>query len=225
MININNLCVSLPSKSGRVNILRGVSFAVAAAETIALTGPSGSGKSTLLMVMAGLEPATAGQVLIGGKNYATMDEAALTKFRGAHIGIVFQSFHLIAGMTARENIMLPLELAQVSPPEAQIRADQLLADVGLAARAAHYPTQLSGGEQQRVAIARALIAKPPVLLADEPTGNLDQATGDLILDLLMKLTEQYKTTLFLITHDSKVAARCDRRIEIRDGMILDGSSK
>ncbi|MBE8190850.1 MAG: ABC transporter ATP-binding protein [Alphaproteobacteria bacterium] len=225
MININNLCVSLPSKSGRVNILRGVSFAVAAAETIALTGPSGSGKSTLLMVMAGLEPATAGQVLIGGKNYATMDEAALTKFRGAHIGIVFQSFHLIAGMTARENIMLPLELAQVSPPEAQIRADQLLADVGLAARAAHYPAQLSGGEQQRVAIARALIAKPPVLLADEPTGNLDQATGDLILDLLMKLTEQYKTTLFLITHDSKVAARCDRRIEIRDGMILDGSSK
>ncbi len=225
MININNLCVSLPSKSGRVNILRGVSFAVAAAETIALTGPSGSGKSTLLMVMAGLEPATAGQVLIGGKNYATMDEAALTKFRGAHIGIVFQSFHLIAGMTARENIMLPLELAQVSPPAAQSRADQLLADVGLAARAAHYPAQLSGGEQQRVAIARALIAKPPVLLADEPTGNLDQATGDLILDLLMKLTEQYKTTLFLITHDSKVAARCDRRIEIRDGMILDGASK
>ena len=220
MIELEDIYVSLPLPAARVNILRGVNLQVAAGEKLALMGPSGSGKSTLLMVMAGLEPPTAGRITIAAQDYADMDEAACTRFRGAHIGIVFQSFHLIGGMTALENVLLPLELStQTGRADIEERAVQLLDDVGLAHRAHHYPLQLSGGEQQRVAIARALITHPPVLLADEPTGNLDQDTGAAILALLMDLTNRYNTTLVVITHDAQVAARCDRIVEIRDGCI------
>jgi putative ABC transport system ATP-binding protein len=190
---------------------------VAPGEAVGLIGPSGSGKTTLLMVLAGLEPATSGLVQIAGHDYGQMNEDALARFRRTHVGIVFQSFHLVPTMTALENVMLPLELA--SQPEAPERAAQMLAEVGLADRHDHYPTQMSGGEQQRVALARALVANPPVLFADEPTGNLDQKTGQAVMDLILGLAKTRGTTLVLITHDKALAQRCDRTLTMQDGRL------
>ena len=218
MIETQNLTVTLPSRAGEVNILRGVDLSVAGGETVGLIGPSGSGKTTLLMVLAGLEPATGGQVMVADRAYQQMSEDDLARFRRTHIGIVFQSFHLVPTMTALENVMLPLELAGLD--DAQAKAEAMLGEVGLAARHDHYPAQMSGGEQQRVALARALVADPPVLFADEPTGNLDQKTGTAIMDLILGLAKSRNTTLFLITHDSALAARCDRTLKMQDGILL-----
>ncbi|MBT7642964.1 MAG: ABC transporter ATP-binding protein [Rhodobiaceae bacterium] len=217
MIEVQNLTVTLPSRAGDVNILRGLDVTVAPGEAVGLIGPSGSGKTTLLMVLAGLEPATSGLVQIAGHDYVQMNEDALARFRRTHVGIVFQSFHLVPTMTALENVMLPLELA--SQPEAPERAAQMLAEVGLADRHDHYPTQMSGGEQQRVALARALVANPPVLFADEPTGNLDQKTGQAVMDLILGLAKTRGTTLVLITHDKALAQRCDRTLTMQDGRL------
>ena len=217
MIETKNLKVTLPSRAGDVNILRGVDLAVRAGETVGLIGPSGSGKTTLLMVLAGLEPATSGMVNIAENDFGQMSEDDLARFRRTHIGIVFQSFHLVPTMTALENVMLPLELAGRSGAEEKARA--MLDEVGLGERYDHYPAQMSGGEQQRVALARALVADPPVLFADEPTGNLDQKTGVAIMDLILGLAKSRGTTLFLITHDSALAQRCDRTLMMQDGAL------
>jgi putative ABC transport system ATP-binding protein len=217
MIEVQNLTVTLPSSAGDVNILRGLNVTIAPGEAVGLIGPSGSGKTTLLMVLAGLEPATSGAVHIAGHDYANMSEDDLARFRRSHVGIVFQSFHLVPTMTALENVMLPLELA--SQAEAPARAAKILAEVGLADRHDHYPTQMSGGEQQRVALARALVANPPVLFADEPTGNLDQKTGQAVMDLILGLAKERGTTLVLITHDKNLAQRCDRTLTMRDGRL------
>tara|TARA_B110000971_G_scaffold200539_1_gene218669 strand:+ start:5826 stop:6497 length:672 start_codon:yes stop_codon:yes gene_type:complete len=220
MIEVQNLTVTLPSRAGDVNILRGLDVTIAPGEAVGLIGPSGSGKTTLLMVLAGLEPATSGTVHIAGHDYGQMNEDALARFRRSHVGIVFQSFHLVPTMTALENVMLPLELAR--QPEAPTRAAQMLAEVGLADRHDHYPTQMSGGEQQRVALARALVANPPVLFADEPTGNLDQKTGQAVMDLILGLAKTRGTTLVLITHDKVLAQRCDRTLTMQDGRLTAG---
>ena len=217
MIRIENLHVTLPSRAGDVNILRGIDLNVPAGQKLGLIGPSGSGKSTLLMVLAGLEPPTSGQIEVAGHEYTKMSEDDLARFRRQHIGIVFQSFHLVPTMTAMENVALPLELAGLG--DGFEVAAALLDEVGLGHRLDHYPAQMSGGEQQRVAIARALSANPPVLFADEPTGNLDQATGQVIMNLLVKLAEARQTTLVLITHDPELAQRCDVVATMRDGKI------
>ena len=219
MIQVDNLEVTLPSRAGKVNILRGIDLQVAAGEKLGIIGPSGSGKTTLLMVLAGLEPPSKGHVSVAGHDYGAMDEDALARFRRHHVGIVFQSFHLVPTMTARENVALPLELA--GEKNAAARAAELLNEVGLGARLSHYPMQLSGGEQQRVALARALAANPQVLFADEPTGNLDQSTGEQIMGLILSLAEVRGTTLVLITHDRDLAQRCDRVVTMRDGCISD----
>ncbi len=221
MIEVQDLTVTLPSRAGDVNILRGLDVTIKAGETVGLIGPSGSGKTTLLMVLAGLEPATSGLCRVAGHDYGTMSEDDLARFRRTHVGIVFQSFHLVPTMTALENVALPLELA--GDAAAQTRAAQMLGEVGLSDRHDHYPSQMSGGEQQRVALARALVANPPVLFADEPTGNLDQKTGAAIMDLILGLAKTRGTTLVLITHDSALAQRCDRMLTMRDGK-LDGGA-
>ncbi|MFZ0348231.1 MAG: ATP-binding cassette domain-containing protein, partial [Pseudolabrys sp.] len=190
-------------------------------EAIGLVGPSGSGKSTLLMVMAGLERADTGTVAVAGKNLSNLDEDALARFRGRHIGIVFQSFHLIPTMTALENVAVPLELAGIA--DASVRASEELAAVGLSERLDHYPAELSGGEQQRVAVARALAPDPAIVVADEPTGNLDEDTGKQIIDLLFAGHTRRKTTLVLVTHDATLAARCARVVRLRSGRV-DGVS-
>ena len=215
MIETENLTVTLPSRAGDVNILRGIDLSVAAGETVGLIGPSGSGKTTLLMVLAGLEPPTGGFVAVAGCDYGAMSEDDLARFRRTHIGIVFQSFHLVPTMTALENTALPLELA--GEKDCRARAAAILEEVGLADRYDHYPAQMSGGEEQRVALARAMVADPPVLFADEPTGNLDQATGQAIMDLILGLAKARGTTLVLITHDAALAARCDRTVTMRAG--------
>jgi len=217
MIDIENLRVTLPSRAGNVNILRGLDLHISKGQKCGLIGPSGSGKSTLLMVLAGLEPPTSGRVEVAGQDYGLMSEDDLARFRRQHVGIVFQSFHLVPTMTAKENVALPLELSGRSDGF-QVAAE-LLEEVGLGHRLDHYPAQMSGGEQQRVALARALAANPPVLFADEPTGNLDQATGQAIMDLLMRLADERGTTLVLITHDPELAARCDTVVSMRDGKI------
>ena len=217
MIQIENLHVTLPSLAGAVNILRGIDLQVSAGQKLGLIGPSGSGKSTLLMVLAGLEPPTSGRVDVAGRDYRQMSEDELARFRRQHVGIVFQSFHLVPTMTAMENVALPLELS--GRGDGFEAAAELLEEVGLSHRLDHYPAQMSGGEQQRVAIARALAANPPVLFADEPTGNLDQSTGQAIMDLLMRLAEERNTTLVLITHDAELARRCDTVVTMRDGKI------
>ena len=217
MIETENLTVTLPSRAGDVNILRGIDLSVAAGETVGLIGPSGSGKTTLLMVLAGLEPPTGGFVAVAGCDYGAMSEDDLARFRRTHIGIVFQSFHLVPTMTALENTALPLELA--GEKDCRARAAAILEEVGLADRYDHYPAQMSGGEQQRVALARAMVADPPVLFADEPTGNLDQATGESIMQLILNLAENRQSTLFLITHDRALAERCDRTLTMRDGLL------
>ena len=218
MIETQNLTVTLPSRAGDVNILRGIDLSIAAGETVGLIGPSGSGKTTLLMVLAGLEPPTSGSVAVADYDYGMMSEDDLARFRRRHIGIVFQSFHLVPTMTALENTALPLELA--GEKDCRARAAALLAEVGLADRHDHYPAQMSCGEQQRVALARAMVADPPVLFADEPTGNLDQSTGESIMQLILNLAKNRNSTLFLITHDANLAQKCDRTLTMRDGVLV-----
>ncbi len=217
VIALDDVHVSLGRGAARVHILKGVSLAIARGEAVGLVGPSGSGKSTLLMVLAGLERAQSGGVAIDGTRLDTLSEDALARFRGARIGIVFQSFHLIPTMTALENVAIPLELA--GDPSAFAQARRELEAVGLGERLAHYPAQLSGGEQQRVALARALAPNPSILVADEPTGNLDEATGQTIIDLLFATKRDRGATLVLVTHDNELAARCDRAIRLRSGRI------
>ncbi len=220
-IAISNVNLSLGSGAARVHILKDISLRVASGEAIGLIGPSGSGKSTLLMVMAGLERPDSGEVVVNGTPFNALDEDALARFRGRQVGIVFQSFHLIPTMTALENVAVPLELA--GNPDAAARAAQELASVGLGDRLHHYPTQLSGGEQQRVALARALAPDPAILVADEPTGNLDETTGKQIVDLLFTKHAERGMTLVLVTHDTSLAQRCDRVVRLRSGRI-DGHS-
>ena len=200
-----------------MHILKDVGLHIGAGEAVGLVGPSGSGKSTLLMVMAGLERPDAGTVLVAGEMLTKLDEDALARFRGRNVGIVFQSFHLIPTMTALENVAVPLELAGVTDADERARAE--LAAVGLGDRLAHYPAQLSGGEQQRVALARALAPNPAILVADEPTGNLDEETGKQIVELLFKGHEERGTTLVLVTHDAALAARCGRVVRMRSGHV------
>ncbi len=209
--------LSLGTGAARVHILKNVSLQISRGETVGLVGPSGSGKSTLLMVMAGLERAGSGSVRIAGQEISGLDEDALAQFRGRAVGIVFQSFHLIPTMTALENVAVPLELA--GRPDATKRAAAELASVGLGARLHHYPAQLSGGEQQRVALARALAPDPELLLADEPTGNLDEATGKEIMDLLFRKHEERGSTLVIVTHDSELARRCSRTVRMHSGVV------
>ncbi|MEQ6250567.1 ATP-binding cassette domain-containing protein [Sulfitobacter sp. HNIBRBA3233] len=217
IFSLTDASLRLDGNAGPVDILHGISLTVAAGESVGLIGPSGSGKSSLLMVMGGLEQATGGQVVSMGHDLTAMDEDALARFRRDRMGIVFQSFHLIPTMTALENVATPLELA--GHRDAFDRAAAALADVGLAQRAGHYPSQLSGGEQQRVALARATATRPKILLADEPTGNLDSATGATIMDLLFDLRDRHGATLILVTHDAALAERCDRIVSLRDGRL------
>jgi putative ABC transport system ATP-binding protein len=222
-ILLDGVEVTLPSRAGPVAILRGIDLEVPAGDAIAVVGPSGSGKSTLLMVVAGLESATGGCVTVVGADYATLDEDGLARLRAANIGIVFQSFHLVPTMTALENVALPLEFLGRHDAFATARA--ALTEVGLSHREAHFPGQLSGGEQQRVAIARALSTHPTLILADEPTGNLDLATGAIVMDLLFTLKERTGATLLLITHDRSLAKRCDRIVSLADGRIVSGAKR
>ena len=214
---LKDATLRLNGNAGPVDILHGISLEVTAGESIGLIGPSGSGKSSLLMVMGGLEQATGGSVLAMGEDLTAMDEDALSRFRRDRMGIVFQSFHLIPTMTALENVATPLELA--GHADAFDRAAEALETVGLGKRAGHYPAQMSGGEQQRVALARATAPRPAILLADEPTGNLDSANGVAIMDLLFNLRDQFGSTLVLVTHSDALAQRCDRVITLRDGRI------
>lgn len=217
MIQLSGIHLTLNSLAGPVNILRGIDLTVASGEAVGLVGPSGSGKSTLMSVIAGLERPTTGSVQIDNRDVTHMSEDELALFRRGRIGIVFQAFHLIPTMTALENVAVPLELS--GNANAFDSAAEELAAVGLSDRFEHYPSQLSGGEQQRVALARALVSEPQIVLADEPTGNLDAGTGHEIIDLMFAVQRQRKTTLVLITHDSNLAQRCDRIIRLRDGQV------
>jgi len=221
VIALAGVNLSLGHGAARVHILKDIDLHIGSGEAIGLVGPSGSGKSTLLMVMAGLERADTGTVTIAGENLSALNEDALARFRGRHIGIVFQSFHLIPTMTAMENVAVPLELSGIA--DAHARARDELAAVGLSERLDHYPAELSGGEQQRVALARALAPNPQILVADEPTGNLDEDTGKQIIDLLFAGHIKRRTTLVLVTHDSALAARCARVVRLRSGRV-DGVS-
>jgi putative ABC transport system ATP-binding protein len=216
-ISLTGVNLSLGHAAARVHILKDIDLDIKRGETIGLVGPSGSGKSTLLMVMAGLERPDTGSVTVAGNDLAALDEDDLARFRGRNVGIVFQSFHLIPTMTALENVAVPLELAGVA--NANGRAARELAAVGLGERMQHYPAELSGGEQQRVALARALAPNPPILVADEPTGNLDEATGKQIIELLFAAHRERETTLVLVTHDAALAARCERVVRLRSGRI------
>ncbi|MEZ5828489.1 MAG: ABC transporter ATP-binding protein [Hyphomicrobiales bacterium] len=222
-IDLEGVHVTLPSRAGAVAILRGIDLAVASGEAVAVVGPSGSGKSTLLMVIAGLERATSGRVAVAGSDLGTLDEDGLARLRAKNIGIVFQSFHLVPTMTAIENVALPMEF--LDQDDAFSVAREGLAEVGLSHREDHFPGQLSGGEQQRVAIARALATKPTLILADEPTGNLDLATGAAVMDLLFTLKDKTGATLLLITHDNTLAKRCDRIVSLADGRIVSSGAK
>jgi putative ABC transport system ATP-binding protein len=215
---LDDVRLTLASDAGPVEILRGISLTIAAGDTVALLGPSGSGKSSLLMVLAGLERPSGGQVRLAGQDLAALDEDGLARLRRRHVGIVFQSFHLIPTMTALENVAIPLELA--GDRDALAAAGAALERVGLGHRLTHYPGQLSGGEQQRVAIARAFAAGPQLLLADEPTGNLDGETGRAVMDCLFAEHARRGTALLLITHDAELAARCEREIMLADGHIV-----
>jgi putative ABC transport system ATP-binding protein len=221
-IALSGVNLSLGSGAARVHILKDIDLAIGRGEAIGLVGPSGSGKSTLLMVLAGLERADTGSIVVAGEDLRRLDEDALARFRGRNVGIVFQSFHLIPTMTALENVAVPLELAGIA--DAHDRAAQELADVGLKERLSHYPAQLSGGEQQRVALARALAPNPAILVADEPTGNLDEKTGAQVIELLFKGHVERGTTLILVTHDPSLARRCARVVRLRSGRVeTDGS--
>jgi putative ABC transport system ATP-binding protein len=216
-VTLSGVNLSLGRGAARVHILRDVSLHIGRGEAVALLGPSGSGKSTLLMVLTGLERPDSGTVVVAGQDLRKLDEDALARFRGKQIGIVFQAFHLIPTMTALENVATPLELAGAR--DALERAARELDAVGLGQRLQHYPAELSGGEQQRVALARALAADPAIIVADEPTGNLDEATGQEIIDLLFRGRRERGTTLILVTHDSELAARCDRVLRMHSGRI------
>ena len=214
---LDDVHLTLTSKAGPVNILRGLSFTAERGESIAVLGPSGAGKSTLLAIIAGLERADSGRVIVGGNDIAGLGESALAAFRRGAVGIVFQAFHLIPTMTALENVALPLELGTHGDPFGAAR--EALETVGLGHRLQHYPSQLSGGEQQRVALARAFVPQPDVLLADEPTGNLDGETGGAVMGELFRLRAERGSTLILVTHDHALAAQCDRMVHIADGRI------
>lgn len=222
VIDAENVTLSFGEGEARVDVLRRVSLQVAAGERLAILGPSGSGKSSLMAVLAGLERADGGKVMVAGADFSALDEDGLARARRGRIGIVLQAFHLIPTMTALENVAVPLELAAISDHVARASAE--LAAVGLSHRLTHYPSQLSGGEQQRVGIARALAARPALIFADEPTGNLDAATGATIVEMLFARLEETGATLVLITHDADLAARCDRVIEMRDGQIVSDTS-
>ena len=209
--------VALPDRV--LTILDAVSFSIPRGETVAIVGASGSGKSTLLSLMAGLDSPTEGEVRLAGQALSTLDEDGRARLRGEHVGFVFQSFQLLPSLTALENVMLPMELAGAD--DAEPRARDILGRVGLGERLAHYPRQLSGGEQQRVALARAFVARPGVLFADEPTGNLDTATGNAVVEVLFGLNREIGTTLVLVTHDERLATRCDRRIRLAGGRMVE----
>ncbi|MEM8872462.1 MAG: ATP-binding cassette domain-containing protein [Pseudomonadota bacterium] len=217
VILLTDTQLSLMGNAGMVDILRGITLEVGRGESLGLVGPSGSGKSSLLMIMGGLERATGGIVSVLGHDMTAMGEDDLALFRRDHMGVVFQSFHLIPTMTALENVATPLELAGAR--DAFDRAQEELVAVGLGDRVDHYPSQMSGGEQQRVALARAAAPRPKILLADEPTGNLDGATGDAIIDMLFGLRDRHGATLVLVTHSRELADRCDRVVRLRDGMV------
>ncbi len=219
LVQVRDLHLTVPSAAGPVNILRGIDLDIGAGEAVGIVGPSGSGKTSLLMVLAGLERATSGSILLAGCPVTGLDEDTLARLRREAIGIVFQAFHLIPSMTALENVAVPMELAGAR--DALPRAKDALAAVGLAHRLTHLPGQLSGGEQQRVALARAFAPRPRLLLADEPTGNLDQATGEAVMELLFKLRVETGATLMLITHDPILAARCSRCIHLADGRVAE----
>jgi len=217
IIRLQTVDLTLSALAGPVEILRGLSLEVARGETLSVVGPSGSGKSSMLMVIAGLERATGGRVTVAGHDFAELDEDGLARFRRDSLGMVFQDFHLVPTMTAQENVAIPLELA--GRADAFARATECLETVGLGERLQHYPGQLSGGEQQRVALARAFAPDPDLLLADEPTGNLDGDTGRQVMDLLFDLHARHGTTLILVTHDLELAGRCVRTLQLRDGRI------
>jgi putative ABC transport system ATP-binding protein len=214
---LSGVDLSLGRGAARVHILKDISLHIVRGEAVALLGPSGSGKSTLLMVMTGLERPDSGSVIVAGQDLRKLDEDQLARFRGTHVGIVFQAFHLIPTMTALENVAVPLEFA--GEPDALARAEWELGAVGLAQRVNHYPAELSGGEQQRVALARALAPNPAIVVADEPTGNLDEATGRDIIELLFRGHRERATTLVLVTHDAELAARCDRVLQLHSGRL------
>ena len=222
-LDLNDVHLTLGSRAGDVKILRGITLKASTGEAIGIVGPSGSGKTSLLMIIAGLEAVTSGQITVAGESLTGKSEEALAKFRRDNIGIIFQSFHLIPTMTAIENVAIPLEFKGAK--DAMAKAGQGLTSVGLGHRLSHYPGQLSGGEQQRVAIARAVTSGAKILLADEPTGNLDQETGSKIIDLLFELKERENATLFLVTHDRALAKRCNRIIEVRDGLVSESKPK
>jgi putative ABC transport system ATP-binding protein len=217
LIDLRDVSLTLASRAGPVAILKNVDIAIAPGEAVAIVGPSGSGKTSLLMIMAGLERATSGSVRVAGHDLTRLDEDALALIRGRNIGIVFQSFHLVPTMTALENVALPLEFAGIA--DAFDIARGLLSEVGIAHRADHFPAQLSGGEQQRVALARALSPRPQIILADEPTGNLDGKTGEQVVELLFNLQRRRQATLVLVTHDLNLAGRCGRIIRMADGRV------
>ncbi|MBW8618580.1 MAG: ABC transporter ATP-binding protein [Hyphomicrobiales bacterium] len=217
-VDVQSLHIELGRDASRVHVLKGIDLTINQGEAVGLVGPSGSGKSTLLMAMAGLERAGSGKIIIADQDITTMSEDELAQFRGRQIGIVFQSFHLIETMTALENVAVPLELAGHNDPFTRARKE--LEAVGLKDRLSHYPSELSGGEQQRVAIARALAPDPTLLLADEPTGNLDATNGDMIVELLFTLKRERDMTMVLVTHDLRLAARCDRTIQLNSGKIV-----
>ncbi|WP_170420665.1 ABC transporter ATP-binding protein [Ruegeria arenilitoris] len=223
ILTLQNAALSLDGNAGPVEILRDINLTVKEGETLGLVGPSGSGKSSLLMLMGGLEQTTAGRITALGKDLTSMSEDALARFRRDAMGVVFQNFHLIPTMTALENVATPLELADHR--DAFDRAEAELAAVGLSHRRDHYPAQLSGGEQQRVALARASAPRPRILLADEPTGNLDETNGAAIVDLLFGLRDRHGATLVLVTHSHSLARRCDRVIRLRDGRITEEASQ
>jgi putative ABC transport system ATP-binding protein len=218
MIELHQVSKVVPSGDAMLTILHPLDLAIASGQVAAITGPSGSGKSTLLGLLAGLDAPSAGRIVIDGAEITAMSEDELARFRGTRIGFVFQFFHLLPSLTAWENVRVPLEIAGADDPGS--RADALLLEVGLGPRRHHYPSQLSGGEQQRVAIARALANDPAILLADEPTGNLDSATGHQVIDLLIDVNRRRKTTVVLVTHDPELAARADSTIALRDGRVV-----
>ena len=217
IVDLKNVRLTLPSRAGPVSILRDVDLKAREGQSLAIVGPSGSGKTSLLMVMAGLERATSGQVKVAGHDLSVLSEDELALMRGASLGIVFQSFYLVPTMTALENVALPLEFAGAA--DATVTARELLQEVGLSHRMEHFPAQLSGGEQQRVAIARALSRRPKLILADEPTGNLDRLTGGQVIDLLFGLQRRRGATLILVTHDERLAEACERTIRMSDGRV------
>jgi len=224
LIQVRGLTKSIDTGTHRVDILKGIDLEIPKGQFAAIMGPSGSGKSTLLGLLAGLDTPTSGQILLDGEDITHLSEDAMALLRGRKIGFVFQSYHLIPTLTAEENVLLPMELAGLNS-KGRLRARELLDRVGLDGRFDHYPVQLSGGEQQRVALARAFALHPPILLADEPTGNLDSATGRAVLDLLLDLNRQHGTTMVLVTHEQSLADSATRRILMRDGKVVNDDSK